>query len=116
MKIKRVLKCLTVWNLCLVMMLGSTFDALAASFTRQGNAIQVGSSVYWENDTGGTKSYVPFQINKQGENINTLSELLKLPEMVTSYGNLARHHLHRMENRIILRSPGSPDNQIRYVQ
>ena len=95
MKTKRILKRLVVWILCLAMMFGSTFNVLAASFTRQGNAIQVGSSVYWENDTGGTKAYVPFRINRQGNNINTLARLLQLPEMVTSYGNLARNAAFR---------------------
>ena len=92
-KQKRLIACL----LCIMVMFSNAMDIVAADFYRHGNNIIVDGKYYWENDTGGAKAYVPFQVNKQGENINTLSELLKLPEMVTSYGTLARNAAFRYQ-------------------
>ena len=90
-KLRHLIACL----ICIIITFGSVIDVVAADFYTHGNNMIVNGKYYWENDTGGAKAYVPFQINKQGENINTLSELLKLPEMVTSYGTLARNAAFR---------------------
>lgn len=78
--------------MCLCAIVAATsipIDAFAATFTRRGNIIQVGGNLYYENDTGGAKAYIPINIARDGDNMRSLAGMFSLPEMQGGSGSWA---------------------------
>lgn len=63
----------------------------AETFTRSGNLLKYGDTIYFPNTMGGAKGYLPIELAKEMHNKKAIANgLLKLPGMRTDQGNKGR--------------------------